>query len=417
MDLPVNVQTGMVTGRYIADVIDGPDANLDPDAQVVQGRIVFTSSVPYLPNPTATPDPVTIMRAPIVGVLDADGYLCTPYPGTLDPQYRGVRLIATDDPDISVTDWTWDVTYFFEPLNGHKLAIPAHGFALPSGSTEDLTKLSKVPSSPGYSLPQAEAAALRAEQAALASAADVAFALAAAERAANAAEATDEGVADMLGDPATLTGGLLEERLAPKANTEDVGQALGMKADLLDGKLRDTQLPDSVGDSLQILFTEKAGVDQLDLKADISDLETKADKSSLGSKADLVSGRVPAAQLPTDALVTDTNVSAQVNAPATGAAIDTRITTRVTPLVEPIVSDYIASEPAVVDAAAAAVDANPKIVELEAGQSKKCVRLEAGAWVWDTVSGTHYVIPDVDGSLVVRATAIPLPAATPALNW
>ena len=163
MDLPVNVSTGMVVGRYIADVIDGPDANLDPDAQPVQGRIVFTASVPYLPNPTASPDPVTIMRAPIVGVLDADGYLCTPYPGTLEPQYRGVRLIATDDPDIAVTDWTWDVTYLFEPINGHKLAIPAHGFALPSGEAIDLTKVAKVPSSPGYSLPQAEAAVLRAE--------------------------------------------------------------------------------------------------------------------------------------------------------------------------------------------------------------------------------------------------------------
>ena len=163
MDLPVNVSTGMVVGRYIADVIDGPDANLDPDAQSVQGRIVFTASVPYLPNPTAGPDPVTIMRVPIVGVLDQDGYLCTPYPGTLEPQYRGVRLIATDDPDISVTDWTWDVTYIFEPVNGHKLAIPAHGFSLPSGETVDLTKVAKVPSSPGYSLPQAEAAVLRAE--------------------------------------------------------------------------------------------------------------------------------------------------------------------------------------------------------------------------------------------------------------
>lgn len=163
MDLPLNVQTGLVTGRYIVDVVDGPDENLDPDAQPVRGQIVFTASVPYLPNPTAAPDPVTIMRAPIVGVLDADGYLCTPYQGSLEPLYRGVRLIATDDPDIAVTDWTWDVTYIFEPINGHKLAIPAHGFSLPSGETVDLTRVAKVPSSPGYSLPQAEAAVLRAE--------------------------------------------------------------------------------------------------------------------------------------------------------------------------------------------------------------------------------------------------------------
>lgn len=163
MGLPSNVSTGMVIARYIADIIDGPDPDQEPDTVPVQGRIVFTKSVPYLPNPTADPSPVTILQVPIVGVLDGDGVLCTPYPGTLEPQYRGVRLIATDDPDIAVQNWTWDVTYIFEPVNGHKLAIPAHGFSLPSGETVDLTKVAKVPSSPGYSLPQAEAAVLRAE--------------------------------------------------------------------------------------------------------------------------------------------------------------------------------------------------------------------------------------------------------------
>lgn len=163
MDLPVNVDTGTVVGRYIVKVIDGVDPNQDPDAVPVRGRIVFTASVPYLPDPTASPDPVTIMTAPIVAVLDDEGYLCTPYSDTGEPMYRGVKLAATDDPDIAVQNWTWDVTYIFEPVNGHKLAIPAHGFALPSGETVDLTKVAKVPSSPGYSLPQAEAAVLRAE--------------------------------------------------------------------------------------------------------------------------------------------------------------------------------------------------------------------------------------------------------------
>lgn len=49
-------------------------------------------------------------------------------------------------------------------------------------------------------------------------------------------------------------------------------------------------------------------------------------------------------------------------------SIDSRINTQVTPQVEQIAADYIASQPAVVDAAAAAVDANPKIAELEAAK-------------------------------------------------
>ena len=54
---------------------------------------------------------------------------------------------------------------------------------------------------------------------------------------------------------------------------------------------------------------------------------------------------------------------------------------------------------------------------LEGQLAVKCVRQEAGQWVWDTVAGTHYVIPDHTGALIIRATAVPVPAATPALNW
>lgn len=377
MDLPVNVQTGMVVGRYIVDVIDGADVNLDPDAQPVQGRIVFTSSVPYLPNPTAAPDPVTIMRAPIVGVLDTDGYLCTPYPGTVEPQYRGVRLIATDDPDIAVTDWTWDVTYLFEPVNGHKLAIPAHGFALPSGGTVDLTKVAKVPSSPGYSLPQAEAAALRAEEAALTSAQDAADALAAALRSEQAAAATDQGITDMLANPGTQSGGLLADMLDPKANADDVAMALADKAglgevqSLIASKADAAETTEALGAKANQTSMDSA----LGLKADKAAVaDSLADKASieqLGTKADLQSGKVPVAQLPVDALVTDSNVALQVNGTQTGPAIDARINTQVAPQVEQIAADYIASQPAVVDAAAAAVDANPKIAELENNTPRK----------------------------------------------
>lgn len=85
----------------------------------------------------------------------------------------------------------------------------------------------------------------------------------------------------------------------------------------------------------------------------------------LATKADLVAGKVPAGQLPLGALVTDTTVAAQVNAPNTGAAIDERINAQVTPVVEQITADYIASDQSVIDAAVAAVDANPTILEMK----------------------------------------------------
>lgn len=61
------------------------------------------------------------------------------------------------------------------------------------------------------------------------------------------------------------------------------------------------------------------------------------------------------------ASVTDSAVASRVNGAQTGAAIDQRITDRATPLVQPIVAEYIASSQVVVDAAAAAVNANPTI--------------------------------------------------------
>lgn len=95
-------------------------------------------------------------------------------------------------------------------------------------------------------------------------------------------------------------------------------------------------------------------------------LDTKASKIELGAKADLVAGKVPVEQIPTSALVTDTTVSAQVNAPLTGGAIDSRISTQVAPQVNQLVADAIASDQTIIDAAASAVDASPKIATLEA---------------------------------------------------
>ncbi|GGJ74325.1 hypothetical protein [Glutamicibacter ardleyensis] len=157
-DLPLNVSTGMVTGRFVIAAIDGADAAQEPDAIPASGTVTFTSPLTYAPDQTASPSPVTILFAPIVGVFDEEGYLSTPHPVTGEAMYRGVKLIATDDPDISVTDWTWTATYAFNPVAGVKPAIASHAFALPSGSTQDLTTLVQVPSSPGYGLPQAEAA-------------------------------------------------------------------------------------------------------------------------------------------------------------------------------------------------------------------------------------------------------------------
>lgn len=160
---PANVQTGLVTGRFIVGVADGPDEGQEPDFIAAVGRILFVASVPYLPDPTADPAPVTLLQAPVVGVLDHEGYLCTVNEAG-GPGERGIRLIATDDPDLLVQEWTWNVKYTFETVNGVEPRIEPHAFFLPSDAAVDLTTLVKVPSSPGLGLEQVEAAVLRAEE-------------------------------------------------------------------------------------------------------------------------------------------------------------------------------------------------------------------------------------------------------------
>lgn len=58
-----------------------------------------------------------------------------------------------------------------------------------------------------------------------------------------------------------------------------------------------------------------------------------------------------------------------------------------------------------------------RVAAVEAKQHVACVRLESGKWVWDTAAGTHFVIPDHTGALIVRPTAAPVPAATSKLDW
>lgn len=223
MALPINVGTGKVTGRFIVGIADGADVDDEPDAIPAKGAITFTASVPYLPDPTAAPSPVTILHTPIVGVLDADGVLCTPDPA--DPMQAGtpgLRLIATDDPDLSVQDWTWSVTYGLASVGGAALKIPTHSMALPAGGSIDLTTVVKVPSSTGIGTEQAEALAAAAQAAAqAASDAAVAAAQAAAD-AASAAAPTDAGVSTLV-TTATATRAALDKAYRTSISVTEYG--------------------------------------------------------------------------------------------------------------------------------------------------------------------------------------------------
>ena len=205
--LSSSVSTGRVVGRFAVGVVDGEDEGDEPDLIAAKGTITFTASIPYMPNGSADPDPVTILKTSIVTVLDDEGYLCTPNPA--NPSVagrRGVRLFATDDEDAGVVGWTWNATPRFVDKNGSVLAntVPTFSFALPSGAEVDLTRVVKIPSSTGIGKEQAEAMAGVAVAAAERAAQDAATAMEAIDTMLPRAEAGDVLAAEVLTPQTTL---------------------------------------------------------------------------------------------------------------------------------------------------------------------------------------------------------------------
>lgn len=159
-NIPTNVSFGTVVGQFIASIGDTSDVGREPDAIPVQGTILFTPQISSVKNISASPNPVTIVKTSVAGVLDDEGYLCNL---TIDPEtgfyQRGVPLVATDDPDINPSGWTWKVSYTFS-LNGRQITSPiSHSIEVPAGETIDLTEVSPVVSSAGEAIvrgPQGE---------------------------------------------------------------------------------------------------------------------------------------------------------------------------------------------------------------------------------------------------------------------
>lgn len=148
----LGVDTGLVVAQFVIGVVDGEDSDDEPDIIPARGTFEFTPSTGYVPVPLGSPNPFTLMKDTIVGVLDGQGYLCTPHP--LDnkmPGKRGLRLFATDTPNASVKNWTWNVTPKFVNASGGPIASYIAPFSIPvaSGRVTDLTEVMKIPESAG----------------------------------------------------------------------------------------------------------------------------------------------------------------------------------------------------------------------------------------------------------------------------
>lgn len=146
MALPGNVGICEVNGTFIRGVADGSDPDRDPDGVPVVGmQIMFTPDLKpaIVKNETGG---VTIILDPVPATTDENGVLIGP-----DGE-PGVRLIASDDPDLNPNGWTWRAT-----LSGAGIPSVQTSFVAPAGGTVDFESIVPVPANPGNQIPQWQA--------------------------------------------------------------------------------------------------------------------------------------------------------------------------------------------------------------------------------------------------------------------
>lgn len=168
MALPANVTYGTVAGRFLIATADTPD-DTDRDPQGIAAadlKITFSPDLgrAVARDPTATP-PTFFALADVSATIAADGTLLGP-----DGQ-PGVRLVASTNPVLEPTGWTWQVK-----MSGTGYPNIGFSFLLDGGQNLDLGTVLQVPSNPGATLGnwiQAVTDAQAARDAAIAAAASV----------------------------------------------------------------------------------------------------------------------------------------------------------------------------------------------------------------------------------------------------
>lgn len=165
---PADLGHGTFIGRFGFMDADSHDEDREPDiTSATGGTVTITPSIKSV-RYSGVQGPMILAGRAAKGVIDAEGYLCTMNAdGKAGDQ--GMVFPATDDTDLSPTDWTYSVSIV---LDG-SIRLPSFDVKLPEGSTVDLSVAVPVPPSGGTAIvvdpttaTRAEAAADRAETAA-----------------------------------------------------------------------------------------------------------------------------------------------------------------------------------------------------------------------------------------------------------
>lgn len=204
---------GTVTGRYVALTADvSTDVDTEPEAAPLGGTVSFVPSASVVVVATANP-PVTVFPRTVVAVLDSEGYI------SLNGA-RGVKLLASDNPFLNPTNFTWTANFQLSMEDGSQLAYASKPFIVPANVTIDLSLAATAAPTGGTMTPEWTAAVAATQtNAALAQAARVA-----AEQA--AADATDgiSGVASVNGRTGAVTLAKGDVGLGNVENTSDMSK-------------------------------------------------------------------------------------------------------------------------------------------------------------------------------------------------
>lgn len=218
MALPVIVGFTKITGQFIRAILDGVDADRDPDGIPVPG-LTITLSTPLVPSLVRTTgeDPKTILIDPIVLGTNADGIVVD------DRGVAGPFIVASNDPDTDPNGWAWNAR-----ISGPTLPEDIRfSFVAPAGGEVDLTTVVRVPASPGSELRAWQTAVLQTQTAL--SAAE------AARDAAISAGTTPEQVAAtvnayLAAHPPTVAGVVgLTEALTGKVSDDELATAMSFQ--------------------------------------------------------------------------------------------------------------------------------------------------------------------------------------------
>lgn len=134
---------GQVVGRFIAIVGDKPtDLDEYPDIVPLTGSVTLTPRIEAALLPGHQSGPLTAIARPIQAQLDSQGYISR-------NGVRGVYVVATDNPAIGVTDFTYLVSFENLRSEGALVRYPSFNITVKAGDVIDLALVAPVPVSEG----------------------------------------------------------------------------------------------------------------------------------------------------------------------------------------------------------------------------------------------------------------------------